>query len=75
MAGETLILGITADNVERLKAGQPINVDIKEMGIYQRPISNIVIVYAINEQELFKLLKPNIHPTRTIIKSDRAGEN
>ena len=51
-----LILGITMENVKRLKEGQPIKVDLTEMGLN----ADLMIFYATDEQGLIATIAPFI---------------
>lgn len=51
-----LIFGITEENVDRLKKGQPILVDLTEMGVN----ADIGIFYATDEQGLVATIAPFI---------------
>lgn len=51
-----LILGITMENVKRLKEGQPIKVDLTEMGLN----ADLMIFYSTDEQGLIATIAPYI---------------
>lgn len=48
--------GISEENVKRLKAGQPILVDLNEMGIN----ANLMIFYRETDEQLIESVKPYI---------------
>lgn len=61
-------LGISAENVKRLKAGQPIKFDASEMGID----AEIMIFYGETEDDLRKSIQPYIS-NETEIHDKRKG--
>lgn len=57
--GKLVGLGIAEANVRRLKKGQPIKVDLQEIGLGE---GSIGIFYAKTERELLDMLSPYIGP-------------
>lgn len=63
---QTVGIGITAENVERLKAGQPIHLNGANIGINL----DILILYGETYEALQRDLSPGIGPN-TIIRDNR----
>lgn len=59
-----LIFGITRENVDRLKSGQSILINLKDMGLEDR---KIVIHYRETEEELFAEMSEHIELGKTKI--------
>jgi len=53
-----LLLGISEENVNRLKEGKPIHIKGDELGID----NDVLIVYGETEEDLYKDLRPYIVP-------------
>ena len=53
--GDSVLLGITDENIKRLIAGQPIKLNLSELGL---PDQKIGIMYGKDEQEIYEQLKP-----------------
>lgn len=70
--GNTLILGLSDENLKRLKNGEPIKFNMKEVGFDN---IDVVIFNGKDEQKMKNDLKHKIHPYLTIIKDSRANEN
>lgn len=66
--GKTLLLGLSATNIARLKLGQPIKFNLSTMGLEDR---EIVIFYGEDEIAMKKQLEPLIGPD-TKFKDDRS---
>lgn len=57
-----LVFGLSAENVRRLKDGQPISVNLKDMGLEDR---RIMITYGETEDDIFKDMLPYIDLDKT----------
>lgn len=55
-AGNALIFGLSEDNIQRLKQGQPIIINGKELGLE----GDILIFYGATEGDLIKTIQPMI---------------
>lgn len=70
--GNTLVLGLSDENIARLKDGQPIKFNLNEVGMGD----NIVIIFnGKTEDEMYKVIKDQIDISKTVFKSSRAKEN
>lgn len=69
-----IILGLSDENIERLKKDQPIKFNLKELGL---PDYNVLIFAGKNETSMQKTMMEVglIHPTKTIIKDSRSEQN
>lgn len=67
----TIGLGLTAENIRRLKAGQPISVAGESVNI---PNVDILILYGETENDIFKELKPHIGSETKLHVSEKYGE-
>ena len=56
MSSGSVLLGITAENVERLLAGQPILLNLKDIGL---PSQQIAIIYGPTIADLMDQLREN----------------
>lgn len=72
--GDTMILGLSDENIERLKNGQPIKFNMSALGF---PAIEVLIFNGKNEQTMKKELIDIglIHPTKTIIQDSNADKN
>jgi len=68
-AGELLGFGISEENVKRLKAGQPIKINLAEMGLS----GEMLIFYKPTDEELVESMKPYIGK-ETVIKPLNEGD-
>lgn len=59
LAGKNVILGLSEENVKRLKDNQPIKINLKDMGL---PDQVIYIVYGATEEALYEQFKPHFAP-------------
>lgn len=75
LSGTTLILGIAEANIDKMKKDLPVKVNLKEMGIEGREITDVVIFYGKDDQDLYNQMKPGINPLKTIIHSDQYKQN
>lgn len=66
----SIILGLSDENMKRLKEGQPILFNLKELGLQDM---NVVIFNGRNEDEMKQELKEKIHPYLTSIIDHRVG--
>lgn len=67
-----IILGLSDENLERLKAGQPIVFNLSELGL---PDNEVMIFNGKTEQDMYVSLKHMMHPTKTKFHHSRANEN
>ena len=65
-AGNLVLLGLSNENVKRLKEGKPIHIYGAELGIER----DIVIVWGKTEKEILKSLKPMISAQTIVRDSD-----
>jgi hypothetical protein len=72
LKGNMIILGLSDENINRLKADQPIKFNLQELGL---PDLDVLIFTAKDEQTMYQMMKSSIHPIKTIIKSDTADKN
>lgn len=69
--GRTLVgLGMSEGNVERLKAGMPIFVNLAALGL---PPIDIYIFYGETEHDLADMVKPNLGPESKVTLDPRLG--
>lgn len=59
LAGDTMIFGLTEENVQRLKGGEVMSIDFATMG--HPKFTKIDIVYAPNNEALMNLFSPYIN--------------
>lgn len=74
--GNTLFIGLSHANLDKLKAGQPIKLfNLKEVG-FDVDI-NIAVFSEKDEQAMYEAFKKEgkLHPTKTIFKSDNQDKN
>lgn len=70
--GNMLIIGLSDENLRRLKNNEPIKFNMQEVGM------NDIDVFIFNgrdEQTMQIMMNGSIHPYKTIIKSDKANDN
>ena len=74
VAGKNIILGLSDDNIEKIKAGRPISFNLKDIGLEDR---NVLIFYGKTELDMYKELRDKglIHPYYTIMKDSNAKNN
>lgn len=72
--GNMIILGLSDENLNRLKKDQPIKFNLQELGL---PDYDVVIFNGKTEQDMkTQMIKVGlIHPTETIIKDSNADKN
>ena len=70
--GNQLVLGLSDENLERLKKDQPIKFNLNELGMGD---IEVFIFNGKDEQTMQKMMKDSIHPYKTIIKNSRHKEN
>lgn len=71
-SGNTLIFGLTDENIKRLTDNQPIKFNLQEMGMDD---INIFIIHGKDEQYFRDLFKDKINPEKTIIQDYKADKN
>lgn len=72
LKGNMIVLGLSAENIKRLKQNQPIKFNLQDLGL---PDFDVFIFTAKDEQTMYEMMKSTIHPIKTIIKSDNADKN
>jgi hypothetical protein len=72
LKGNMIVLGLSDENINRLKKDQPIKFNLQELGL---PDFDVLIFTAKDEQEMYKMMKCAIHPLKTILKNDNAENN
>ena len=66
--GDKILFGISDGNIERLRTGQPIRIDMGEMGF---PNVEVLIFYGKDEKALYKIVEPMIGIDTKVHISDR----
>lgn len=70
--GRTLIgIGISAENVARLKQGKPIHVSLEELNLPWK--ADVMLMYGDTEQVMAETLKEFIGP-QTVVHRDRKAQ-
>jgi predicted ThiF/HesA family dinucleotide-utilizing enzyme len=59
-----LVFGLSEENIKRLKAGQPIAFNLKDMGLEER---RVLITYGETEEDIYKEMTPYIDLDKTKI--------
>lgn len=72
LRGNMIILGLSDENIKRLKDDQPIKFNLQELGL---PDFDVFIFTAKDESTMYEMMKESTHPLKTIIKSDNAKNN
>lgn len=74
LKGNLIILGLSDENLDRLKKDQPIKFNLNELGLSDY---EVLIFNGKTEQEMQKMMMEVglVHPTKTVIKSSRSNEN
>lgn len=70
--GNRIILGLSDENLRRLKNNEPIRFNLNELGIGDW---DVLIFNGKDEQTMKSEMKEHIHPYKTVIKDSRANEN
>lgn len=70
--GNMLILGLSDENLNRLKNDQPIKFNMQIVGF---PDIDVFIFNGKDEQTMKRMMKDSIHPYKTIIIDDNAEKN
>ncbi len=70
--GNSLIIGLSDENIKRLKKDQPIKFNMADVGF--SPIE-VFIFTAKDEQTMYEMMKDAINPLTTVIKDDNAPNN
>lgn len=66
-AGDVLLMGITDENVRRLKDGQPIRCDFESRGINISDIKKVVIFHGKDMDSLMEQVKPFLGPETRVM--------
>lgn len=66
------MLGLSDENMQRLKKGEPIKFNLNELGL---PENDVIIFNGRTEQSMYEEMKEQIHPYKTVLKNSRAKEN
>ena len=69
--GNRVILGLSDENLKRLKENLPIKFNLQELGMDD---IEVVIFNGKDEQVMQQMMKSASHPHKTIIKDDRAAK-
>lgn len=72
LKGNMIVLGLSDQNLERLKQDQPIKFNLNELGLGDY---DVLIFNGKDEQAMFQMMKGAIDPIKTIIKDSRADQN
>lgn len=72
LRGNQIILGLSDENIERLKKDQPIKFNLQEMGLQDL---DIFIFNGRDNQTMYQMMKDAIDPVKTIIQDSRADQN
>lgn len=72
LKGNMIVIGLSDENINRLKQDQPIKFNLQELGL---PDYDVLIFTAKDEQTMYEMMKPTINPLKTILKSDSADQN
>ena len=67
-----IVLGISDKNVELLKEGKPIKINLNELGLEDR---TVYIVHGTTEDAIVKQFKDLFDPLATIYKDSRSPNN
>ena len=70
--GNMLILGLSDENIERLKRDEPIKFNMSAVGF---PDIDVFIFSGKDEQTMQAMMKDSIHPFKTVIIDDNAKNN
>ncbi len=73
-AKNTMILGLSDENVQRLQKGEPIKFNMKSIGF---PDIEVLIFHGKTEAAMEMTMRQSgmIHPTKTVMHSDNAKDN
>lgn len=63
-------LGLSDENLTRLRQGQPIRVDMAEMGLVGKPLSKILIFHGCTDAQLQDIVQPMMS-SETIVRDFR----
>lgn len=72
LLGNKIILGLSDENMERLKKDQPIKFNLQELGL---PDFEVLIFNGKDNQAMYEMMKPMINPEKTIMKDSNAKHN
>lgn len=67
-----IILGLSEENMNRLKNDEPIGFNLKDLGLEDR---KIFIFYGKDNQTMYQMFKDQIDPLKTIIIDHNAKNN
>lgn len=70
--GNLMILGLSEENIDRLKKDEPISFNMKELGF---PDIEVFIFTGKTEHEMKLLFKDKIHPLKTVVIDSNAPNN
>lgn len=59
-----LVFGLSEENIQRMKKGEPISINLKDMGLEDR---KIMIAYGETEEKLYEAMLPYIDLSKTKI--------
>lgn len=70
--GNLIILGLSDENLERLKSGQPIKFNLAELSMGD---IDVFIFHGKTEQAMYEMMKETIDPIKTVMKDSRSEQN
>lgn len=70
--GNLLVFGLSDENMNRLKNGEPIKFNLQELGMDD---IDVFIFNGKDEQAMYEIMKSQINPIKTILKSSRSQDN
>lgn len=70
--GNSIVLGLSDENIRRLKEGNPIKFNLVELGMSD---VDVFIYNGRDEQSMYKDFKDQIDPFKTIIKDSNSDKN
>lgn len=69
---DTIYLGLSDENLRRLKNNEPILFNLKELGLMDM---DVLIFNGTTEDVMYSMIKHKLHPTKTVFKHDRPEQN
>ena len=70
--GNTLIFGLTEENISRLKQDMPIKFNLNEMGLLDQ---DVFIIYGKDEQTFRDMFQKHIDPTKAAVQDYKSKDN
>lgn len=72
LKGNMIVLGLSDENLARLKKDQPIKFNLQELGL---PDFDVFIFNGKDEQTMYEMMKQAIDPLKTKLFDSRAKHN